>query len=373
MSDQTQDSKKLQKKAKRKRLNIPVINHLVALNSPLKSKYQSTFYCSASIKTFEGKTSSRYCKRPWCNICNPIRVAIRLNAYQEQLNKIMQELGLAMTTLTLPNCSASFIKPSFERFRSVFRQFRNTLKKQGIEFKGVYNLECSIRPNLESGKRFHPHIHIIHNSIECWVVKGKEWKAQVKGGVSTGCNLKWSNILIEYWLKHNPQADRGGQDTRKCTSLIEGFKYTNKSIFKIRINGKSKLVVPVSDLDTIYNAIVGMRLFQPFGIRKTITDEDKEFERLESYNVETKPDGIYKWLKHDWFHKVDSTPLSDYIPTEKDNELYEQLTKNTHYKKAPSLPHQKRVWTIPEPSGQDGDISALQRILNKRREESTVP
>lgn len=346
-----QSKASLQKRARRKWLNVPMLKHMLELDSPLHKKYLSTFYCSHRIDQVDGKTRSRYCKRMWCSVCAPIKTAIRINTYKDELNTLQ---GLHMTTLTIPNVPFSDIRATIQLFRKVFRQFRNTYKKStGIVLRGVYNFECT--HNFKSGL-YHPHIHIIHEGLPTWET----------GAIRKDGEAHLSNKLIEYWLKKVPTATRAAQDTRPCFDLIEGFKYQALSIYKIKLNGKKEAFVPAAELDAIYQQLQGLRCFGAFGLKaKDLTedDEDKAMDELTAYTTD-KPEGSYLWASggHDWtltqhidpetgeiLNHVAETKLSieitlsDFVPNKKQFELYEKLHSNHVYKQATRIYHPKRV------------------------------
>jgi hypothetical protein len=346
-----QITKNLLKRAKRKYLNFPVLKHLIALESPLKSRYESTLYCSSRITVKEGKVSSRYCKRTWCNICQPIRSAIRINNYREQLESFGD---LQLTTLTSPNCSAGEIRSSVNHFRKIFRQFRNTYKKShGIHVRGVYNFEFTYNSVSRS---YHPHIHIIHEKIDSW----KTGRNTKEGGAQE------VNAIIEYWIRKNAgRCSIRAQDCRKCFDIIEGFKYQSLSVFKLKFNGKSKSYVPAYELDQIYQAIAGLRCFQPFGISKIVPDkvEDSQFDKLEAYETEA-PEGDYSWRGEDWHQFINCDPdtgelvhhlsdsnivtefkLSGFTPNKKLKNLFNDLYENSFYisGRKTLLHHEKNV------------------------------
>ena len=311
---------KLQRRAKRKYVGYPVVKHLLALDSPLKPAYLTTLSCSSSINTFDGKIISRYCKRTWCAVCSPIRTAVRINNYREQL----EGLGdLQLTTLTVKNVQPDQIRNTIQLFRKVFRRYRHAYKKrEGKVFRGVYNFECTY--NQRTGL-YHPHIHIIH---ECIPMDDKD--ANNHSGKSE--DPEFFNDLCQYWVYACPDTSMKAQDTRICYDLIEGFKYQSLSVFKIKINGKKQPFIPVKELDIIYQQIKGLRCFQAFGINKIPeADEEKQMDELAAYET-SKPDGVYRWAVHDWFLKDrEDIALSDYIPSNKHSKYQTKLLKNEFY------------------------------------------
>lgn len=329
-----QFKEKLSKRAKRKYINTPVLNHLIAVNSPLKSKYILSHSCSSYIEQKEGKLTSRYCKRMWCTICAPIRTAVRLNNYKQQLEELQ---NLQLTTLTIPNVPAHKIKETISNFRKVFRQFRDTYKKRtGIIFKGVYNFEVTFN---NTSKLFHPHIHIIHEGLQ--VLETKFLRKD-------GSNFI-TNELINYWISHEKTAKLKAQDARPCTDLIEGFKYQTKSVFFIKPNQKREYIIYPKELDKLYQQLKSVRCFNPFGIAILEVEEDKQMEELTAYESEM-PNGVYLWDKHDWYQSIivdnetgeilnhyneNSTitklELSGYKPTEKTKQIVNEIELNKHY------------------------------------------
>lgn len=306
---------KLQKRAKRKFINMPLVKHLHALDSPLKKAYESTFACSSSIKTHEGKLSSRYCKRTWCGVCAPIRTAVRLNNYKTPLEALGK---LYLTTLTIPNVSADQILQSIKLFRKVFRKFRDKLRKQGREIKGVYNFEITINFKTNS---YHPHIHIIHSELPLIRKPGKN---------------KFYNELCQYWLDNTKHLGTNlqAQDSRECYDLIEGFKYQALNIYKKQIKGGGvKHFIPAKELDLMYQQISGVRMFNSFGIDAVSEEQiEEEMDKLTAYDS-NKPDGVYLWKIHDWQNKFLEIQLSDFEPNKEQLNYVEKLNQNKNYTK----------------------------------------
>ena len=307
----------LNKRAKRKYINTPVLSALLTIVSPLHKKYLTSVSCASALQVLDGSIKSRYCKRLWCTICAPIKTAIRLNSYSSQLNSISD---LQFTTLTIPNVPGHELKSAINHFRKVLKQFRNTYnKRSNAPFIGVYNFEVTL--NLKA-KNYHPHIHIIHSPL-------------------SGCPVE----LINYWLKKTPSARSVAQDTRPCTDLIEGFKYANKSTFYTVVDGQRVYNVPATMLDIMYNQLSGIRMFNSFGIAK-VDDKiiDAEMDKLEAYKTDALP-GTYLWKLHDWFLTMsidqegelqpafypDSKeilfPLTNYIPHPKHTKIFNDLSQ----------------------------------------------
>lgn len=316
----------LLKRAKRKYINTPIISALVDLKSSLSSRYLLTSTCAGLLTVSDNKIKSRYCKRLWCAVCNPIKTAIRLNSYSKQLEAIPD---LQFTTLTLPNVYGSDIKKTFQHFTLVLRQFRNSYNKvHNMPFIGVYNFEVTL--NLQT-KKFHPHVHILHSYIE----------------VETSKDDKDVNSLILYWLNKTKTAKLAAQDTRPCTDLIEGFKYATKTQFYSMVDGKRCYKVPAKMLDTLYQQLKSVRMFNSFGIKsaKNENDINAAMDQLEAYTTDATP-GDYIWKLNDWFLTIATNedgeavpnfspgslhhllPLTNYIPNSQTKKMYEDLCTN---------------------------------------------
>ena len=316
----------LEKRAKRKYLNTPTLNALIDLKSPLSSRYMHSITCAGMLTVSDNKVQSRYCKRLWCAVCNPIKTAIRLNSYAKQLEAISD---LQFTTLTLPNVIGSEIKTTFQHFTRVLRQFRNTYNKvHELPFIGVYNFEVTL--NLQT-KKYHPHVHILHSFIDIEDHNGKD-----------------VNSLMLYWLNKTKTAKLPAQDTRPCTDLIEGFKYATKTQFYTMVNGKISYKVPAQMLDVLYHQLKSVRMFNSFGIKssKTESEVNSDMDALEAYTTDALP-GQYIWKLHDWFLLLSTNedgeqvpnyspgaidhllPLTKYIPNSQTLKMYEDLSQNT--------------------------------------------
>lgn len=291
----------------------------------------------------------------WCQVCGPIRTAVRINSYKDTLEALPD---LHLTTLTCANVQAPDIRNAVQIFRKHFRQFRNTWKKAtGQVLRGVYNFECTFNPKTGT---YHPHIHILHEGLPT------ESLTRYKHGEKEEYQV---NALCKYWVEHNENTTIQAQDTRPCFDIIEGFKYQAKSVFKIKINGKKEPFVPVQELDTIFQALQGLRCFQPFGIEKAKeVDEETEMDNLTAYETE-KPQGSYLWAVHDWYltqlldeetgelldHSTDPNqayveiPLSEFVPNKNLQLNYENLTSNNHYStyQRSKVPHQKGTGPAP--------------------------
>ena len=137
---------------------------------------------------------------------------------------------------------------------------------------------------------FHPHYHL--------VVSGH----QVAGD------------LVSEWLKTFPEAHRSAQDIRPADmdSTMELFKYFTKLLTK---KGKGPAVVYAGALDVIFQAMKGLRVFQPMGLRKDVSEDIDEVQAEVYQDLDIDDDGIWQWTDHDWVQKATGEVLSDYNPS----------------------------------------------------------
>ena len=97
---------------------------------------------------------------------------------------------------------------------------------------------------------------------------------------------------------------------------MELFKYFTKIVTKQQIYLKP--------LDVIFSAMRGMRVFQPMGIKKDVSEDIKELQSeryadLESREVE------WTWLDTDWIDRTTGETLTGYTPSE----TFQRLVNST--------------------------------------------
>ena len=97
----------LNKRAKAKYSQEPLLNALIELNSPLKHQYINSLDCSTLLNAQGDKLTSRYCGNRFCKICNRIRTGKLINGYADQLLSLQDPQFL---TLTIPNVPAEELK-----------------------------------------------------------------------------------------------------------------------------------------------------------------------------------------------------------------------------------------------------------------------
>jgi hypothetical protein len=277
----------LTKRAKAKYFTNAYTRPLAALKSPLQKSYNNTTYgCSNELKQSENTLTGNYCNNRWCVVCNRIRTAKMINGYKEPLDNLKDKY---FVTLTIPNVPENQLKESIQGMIYNFQKIRKCFHKHKIPFVGLRKLECTYNPRRND---FHPHFHIL--------VDGKQAAER----------------LISEWLQRYTQAKRISQDLRKADegAILEMFKYFSKIV--------TNKVVYVAALDTIFQAMYKLRVYQPFGIRKVSED----IENIDSQVIKDlkTQETVWNWIENDWVDMNSGELLTGYTP----DKLMKTITEN---------------------------------------------
>jgi len=294
----------LLKRARAKYLTNAIVFQLGNVEeSPLNKSYWNTFHCAKVITKVGNEVTSSYCKNRWCMVCNRIRTAQLINAYQPIISEWQDKHFL---TLTIPNVKGKVLHLAIERMNRVMRQIQATIKKRHQRKKlsfpkiqGLKKLECTYNPVRDD---YHPHFHIITDSYY--------------GAVE----------IKEEWLKRMVAAKDVAQHISKADdkTAIELFKYFTKVLTKTggKENEKKYKIEPYV-LDTIFRSIRRVRTFEPFGFRKArVDDGNSNSDSVDSddYTTEQVLDSIsYQWEQEfaDWVDFESGECLSGYVPSQK--------------------------------------------------------
>lgn len=278
----------LAKRARAKLITNTLVLRLVDVkDSPLNKAYWNTFHCSTTLEQ-RGKTiKTKYCKNRWCMVCNRIRTATLIKGYEPAL-KALQDAQFV--TLTFPNVKGTDLRQEIEGMYASFKRLNDRLKKRGIKLKGIRKLESTHNPLTGE---FNPHYHLL--------IEGREQ----------------ARALVQEWLKEYPKANPDAQyvEQANANSMMELMKYFTKILpsKNSRVNGK--LEINPKALDTMFQAMQGLRVFQPLGIKKQVSEEITELEKKE-YDVIEREYAIMLWEQDcaDWLDLLTFEPLSQYEP-----------------------------------------------------------
>lgn len=295
----------LRKRARAKFYSSNLAVGLANLNSPLQKSYWGTFHCSEVLEQIGKKITTRYCGQRWCTVCSRIRTGKLINGYHGPLSLLPEKM---FVTLTLPNVPGAELRATILEMIATSKIIQDTLRqrhtrgKQAWQLVGLRKLECTY--NWRS-REFHPHFHFI-----------------VSGEAA-------AEALRAEWLARVPTATIKAQDIRLARegSEKELFKYFSKLV----TNVDGVRLTLLEPLDVIFQAMKGLRVFQPIGGLKHVSEDILDVQSVEVEGIESAPYHAYiKWYWSDWFYLETGEALTYNVPSEQ----MENLVKNT----IPNLP-----------------------------------
>lgn len=297
----------LQKRARSKHISDAMINELHKLDSPIKSSYGRTLKCCYELIVKDGIATSRYCKNRFCLVCARIKTAVLCDKYADPMRTNFPDAYFV--TLTTPNVEAILLKDEMARLFNLFKSLNEKHKKRyqrGKEpdkLKAIVKLECTYNSHRND---FHPHLHIITNSLD---------------------NAEY---IVKEWLTRNPKSEPIAQDIRKCDekSLMEVFKYSTKLMSDIegyekgKSQGKGKLVIEA--LDVMFRAMSKKRTLRCYGFRLKIEEEFTEND-LKAITTTEADDSEYTYKICDWVDEDDTKDVTGWRPGIKEEEFKKSI------------------------------------------------
>jgi len=283
---------KINKRAKSKFTQQRLIESMINLDTKYQSKYIDTLHCSSLIYQKGEELTSRYCKHRWCRICNRIRTGKLINGYQLAIDGMKDKQFL---TLTIPNVSAEKLRLSFKSMILAMRKIqekRRSKKMDGINC--IRKLECTYNA-LENN--YHPHFHFIVDGID------------------------QANYMIEEWLKLFPDANLKAQKVVEAHDPMELFKYFTKLTSKTGNDDptqKNEDYAYPEALDIIFQSIEKLRIIQPMGKIKMVSDEIDELNAIavDETIANDVDDKFYIWQGSYWYSPFTGIVLSSFAPDE---------------------------------------------------------
>lgn len=246
--------------------------------------YFNTWHCSSKMEQHGQKITSRYCNNRWCITCNRIRTAKLIHGYYPTLQEWTNKYFL---TLTIQNVKAEVLAESIKEMHERFRDIKKDMaKRERMKFKALRKFECTYNEKRDD---YHPHFHFIIDSE----VAGQK--------------------VIEYWCRrYGERAASWSQDLRVAddNSVMELFKYFTKIFKKDNTGGFTAHVKPLYNM---FEAMRGMRTFQPMGIRKI--SEDVEEIQSQVFDIEEQ-ETFWRWFENDWYSEDTGEALTSFSPSE---------------------------------------------------------
>ena len=288
----------LGRRARAKTFTAPLSVKLASLNSDLKKSYWNSYYCNDSLTQEGNKITGKYCNNRWCSVCNRIRTAKLIQGYNVPLSELEDK---QFVTLTLPNCEGIELRKTIDFMLKTVKTIQDVIKmrhhrgKQDWQLVGIRKLECTFNHKTST---YHPHFHFL-----------------IEGEVA-------AKELVNEWLKRVPGTSSKAQDVRKADKGAETelFKYFSKIVTKTE-KGFTTFVEP---LDVIFTSMRGLRVFQPIGLKKDVSEDIEDIITEEISGIEEKFVD-WKWFKHDWVDKSTGEVLTGYIPSDSMNRLIDNI------------------------------------------------
>ena len=284
----------INKRAKAKYSQDPLINEMALLKSPLAKRYNDTKFCAGVLIKKGDLLTSRYCGNRWCKICNRNRTGKLIYNYGPVLDQMQQKI---FVTLTIPNVDGLILRETIKKMIKTIKLIQDNWRKQNKPtIRGLRKLECTYNVNRNT---YHPHFHLIID------------------------NKLTANNLIINWLKYYPDANIEAQDVRDADNYLELFKYFTKLTSNAgkKFENGTKVIdewhYPEA-LDLIFKAIDKLRIIQPMGGIKIVSEDIDELisETMdETLNDPKKYDTMYIWGEANWFDPYTGELFSSFKPT----------------------------------------------------------
>jgi hypothetical protein len=301
----------LRKRARAKYYTSAVAKGLYSLNTDLRKSYgQTAWACGQSIEQKGEKFTSRYCNQRWCVVCNRIRTAKLIKAYEPVLSQLDD---LYFVTLTVPNVKGQFLRKAIKEMIAACRAIQKAAQKKherdpsALQLIGIRKIECTHNYIFDT---YHPHLHFL--------IKGKEAAEHLKAE----------------WLKHYKNASECSQDIRpaKEGSSQELFKYFTKLVTKI----DGQVLTLLEPLDVIFCAMRGLRTFQALGLKKYVSEdvESLQAEVIEGVEPQT---ALWLWDNSDWVCLETGEALTGHLPSGQSTKLIEGIRLNYDTKRRPPI------------------------------------
>lgn len=288
------DIEVINKRAKAKYSQEPLMEEMRKLNSPFKQKYDDTYHCGSIIQQDGKYITSRYCKHRWCKVCNRHRTGKLISGYEDVINNMKDK---QFVTLTIPNVAANVLRESIKKMISVIQKIQDKRRKsKQVLIRGIRKLECTFNPRRMD---FHPHFHFILDGVQM------------------------AEDLISEWLNYFPEANKDAQHYTIADKPIELFKYFTKLTSKTsqEYSNGSKLndewAYPEA-LDIIFRSIEKLRIVQPMGGITMVSDEIEEYitEECDETLVDTKKHRkeLFMWMDDNWVSPYTGECFSSFRP-----------------------------------------------------------
>jgi len=258
----------------------------------LEQSYRNTIYCAGVIKQEGGVLTARYCGNRWCLSCNRIRMGKAINVYEGEISGWESP---QMVTTTVQNVDEASLPETIRQMRKCSVQVVRKLQRDGFAVRMLRKTECT--HNLQRDD-YHPHHHSVIESE----------------AAAEAYRSAWLSFAPRYGLV----VDAQGQDVRPLdveSGLTELFKYFSKLTAKTESGGRE--YVGVEQLDVMFRAMRGVRVYQAYGFKTTA--DANEVEELDAATVaisREEEDALWLWDDGmaDWVDVETGECLTGHVP-----------------------------------------------------------
>lgn len=263
--------------SKAKFLQNAILRPLEILNSPVQTDYKKAIFCRHNLKwSFDLETyTGKRCRKRICKFCQNYKTLQQIEKYVPVLSQLTD---LYLVTLTIKNIPGEQLKKAIEQMQSNFRKLTRLASKHGIDYNTIRRLEITYNPITNE---YHPHFHIL---------------VQYE---------KTAQFIYDTWFRYyDNKLSHKGNDIRPAdtNSLKELFKYAMKVIHRDKTTTKNIYQVYPIAIDTMYQAIKGIRTIQPTGDFRNIIEPDKDEDSENSESADLKTTFVGNELT--WFQDI---------------------------------------------------------------------
>jgi hypothetical protein len=223
--------------------------------------------CSRVLFDVQDGLKTKFCGARWCLVCNRIRIARYIDAYQSQIEGMRDPY---FVTLTQPNVPAQFLPLEIDGILG-----NRSWLSRGKKLRALAKLEVTY--NIQEDT-YHPHQHLIVDSMND------------------------SEYIVDQWLSRYPMALPAYQKIQKVEgpgAAKELMKYFTKLVTKMSDGNGAEILqfYPPNALHTMFDAMRSRRVFQPYGLSRVpkvegeggipIIPRPKDWENVWTYDVES--------------------------------------------------------------------------------------
>jgi len=264
-------AKQLKKKAVRLGQTYKLIWPLIDLHSELEKQYWQSYNCCREVIQEGNYLRSHYCNKRWCFECNAIRCAKMINGYKPIFDKFKD---VQFVTLTRPNVKGEFLRSEVKDLVKTFQLMIRYLRRyKKLDIGGLRKLEITFN-NKEC--TYHPHFHILVDSKES------------------------AAAILKEWLFRNPSASIDAQNIEPANagSYTELFKYAAKIVAEKNTS--------IYAIDVIFQAIAKIRIYQPFGIKRCVSEDISEIYSQAVGNLDPEVYKVWRYSDDglDWLSSL---------------------------------------------------------------------